>query len=85
MDLVTEELRTMLESHCELERYVEWLRRVADDLVDQQPASNPIYRAQNFLYCWAQYTSLVMCDLTCRGASSLGAFLHDTTALLSLS
>jgi hypothetical protein len=78
---VTEDLRGMLEDHCNLDQFVTWMRLVADELVEQgaMPApeklSESIYRAQTFLFCWAQYTSLIMCDLTCRDAPSLGAFL----------
>jgi hypothetical protein len=75
---VTEDLRGMLEDHCNLDQFVTWMRLVADELVEQgalpapEKLSESIYRAQTFLFCWAQYTSLIMCDLTCRDAPSLG-------------
>lgn len=78
---VTEDLRGMLEEHCSLDQFVNWIRVVADELVEQGAPPTPdklsesIYRAQTFLFCWAQYTSLIMCDLTCRDAPSLGTAL----------
>jgi hypothetical protein len=78
---VTEDLRGMLEDHCNLDQFVTWMRLVADELVEQgalpapEKLSESIYRAQTFLFCWAQYTSLIMCDLTCRDAPSLGTSL----------
>lgn len=71
----------MLEDHCNLDQFVTWMRLVADELVEQgalpapEKLSESIYRAQTFLFCWAQYTSLIMCDLTCRDAPSLGTHL----------
>lgn len=76
----------MLEEHCNLDHFVGWMRLVADELVEQgaPPTSDKlpesIYRAQMFLFCWAQYTSLIICDLTCRDAPSLGTTFLDSGA-----
>lgn len=85
---ITEDLRGMLEDHCNLDQFVTWMRLVADELVEQgalpapEKLSESIYRAQTFLFCWAQYTSLIMCDLTCRDAPSL-EFFHALFTFLN--